>query len=501
MQSVLSTNVRSSTTQVVASQTGPGELDEIVCAAVEASAELSMHTRDWRASLLRRISAELQARAETIVAIADGETAIGEARLLGEMNRTCAQLRAFADVLDDGGYLEVTIDHARPDTTPPRPDLRRMLVPLGPVAVFGASNFPLAFSVPGGDTASALAAGSAVIAKVHESHPATSIACHEAIEAACLDHGAPGASVQLVFGRDAGVQLVTHPAVRAASFTGSLGGGKALLDAINNRSDPIPFYAEMASINPVVVTARAAAQRGQALGEQLGQSLVTLSGQICTKPGLVFVPTGAAGDLVVAGIAEVVNRFEPQVALNQGIAATFREHYQRASTTDGLAVLGGGAPAGDTELSAHLLSIDIDLIGPETVSENFGPAQLVARYRDVAQLSAALSRLTPSLTATIQFEEDELHDSGLVGVVRKLEGLAGRMIFNGVPTGVAVAWAQHHGGPWPATNSIHTSVGATAIRRFLRPFTWQDAPVDLLPAELRDGATGLPRRIDGVVVV
>ena len=495
-----STTTRTGTRTAYDQDTSAAELESICGGAVRASDRLAAEPRSVRARLLRAAADELERRREEIVTTAGAETAIPADRLEGELNRTCHQLRHFATVVDDGAFLEATIDHARPDLTPAAPDLRRLLVPLGPVAVFGASNFPLAFSTPGGDTASAWAAGCAVVVKVHESHPATSALCHEALVAGAVAAGLPAEVIQLVHGRDAGLALVRHPAIKAVGFTGSLVGGRALMDAAAARPVPIPFYGEMASVNPVVVTP-GAARRGSALGREIGGSLVTLAGQMCTKPGVVFLPAGPDGDDVVAGIAEVVTGYVPQRALNPGIARSYRAGHARTTAVEGATVVATGAEAGEEDLQAHLVELDLARVAPATVRENFGPEQLVVRYPDGERLGDAVRRLEPSLTATLHAEPGESAGHPWRDLVRLLEHRSGRLIFNGVPTGVAVTWAQNHGGPYPATNTLHTSVGASAVRRFQRPFTWQNAPADVLPPELLDEPDpGLLRRVDGVLV-
>jgi NADP-dependent aldehyde dehydrogenase len=371
----------------------------------------------------------------------------------------------------------------------PRPDLRRMLVPLGPAAVFGASNFPLAFSVPGGDTASAIAAGCPVIIKAHGSHPATSQLCFDVLDTAARQAGAPSGTVGIVHGLQAGADLVAHPAIRAAAFTGSTAGARALLAVIEQRPDPIPFYGELSSLNPVVVTAAAAADRAERIGADLAGSFTLGAGQFCTKPGLAFVPAGPDGDTLVAATRAAIAPLSPMVMLNEGIA----DAYERGATRLAAAVAGSppsrGTPALLTTTAANL--------PPEATEECFGPVTVIARYADERELFDALDRLPGSLTATIHRGPDETDLPSQV--TRKLQPRTGRIIYDGYPTGVAVAWAQHHGGPWPSTNTQHTSVGTTAIRRFLRPIAWQNAPAELLPAELGDDYHSIPRRIDGIL--
>ncbi|MGR6319879.1 aldehyde dehydrogenase (NADP(+)) [Micromonospora soli] len=483
----------------VAPETTTAEVDRRCAAALAAAPGLEALGRAGRAALLRGLADGLEDRRADIVAVADRETALGPARLTGELTRTCYQLRLFAEVLEEGSYLEAAIDH--PGETPmgPRPDLRRMLIPIGPVAVFGASNFPLAFSVPGGDTASALAAGCPVVVKAHGSHPATSQLVFDILVSAAHQAGAPDGTLSLIHGVQAGADLVAHPAIRAVGFTGSVTGGRALLQIIEQRRDPVPFFGELSSLNPVVVTPRAAAERGPAIGTELVGSFTLGAGQFCTKPGLVFVPVGSDGDAVVAAMAEAVRGADAPVLLNEGIAAAYGHLAGGLAEAPGVQVLARGAePAGDGFRAAPLLlATSAGRLPRQVTEECFGPVSVVARYDGAAELFAALAAMPSSLTATVLRgrRETELP----LAVSEQLRPRAGRLIYDAYPTGVAVSWAQHHGGPWPSTNSQHTSVGTTAIRRFLRPITWQGAPADLLPLELTDDYHGVPRRVDGVL--
>jgi NADP-dependent aldehyde dehydrogenase len=472
--------------------------EEAADACIRAGAAFAQYrnsSRQQRAALLRAMAGMLEGRRAELVKVADGETALGEARLNGELTRTIFQLRFFADVVDEGSYLEATIDHAGDTEMGPRPELRRMLVPIGPVAVFGASNFPFAFSVPGGDTAAALATGCPVILKAHESHPETSQACFEALRDAAAEVSAPVDVVSIVFGRDAGAEVVLHPQVKAVGFTGSLGGGRALLDLISRRPDPIPFYGELAGINPLIVTPGAAEARGKEIGEGLAASTLLGAGQFCTKPGVALVPAGDAGDRLVVAAAAVFAAQEPPVMLNGGIAESFDRGASERSSLPGVRVRGESSNGTDRgfAVAPRLLEVDADELRSELLEECFGPLCVVIRYSGPERLTELLEQLPQSLTATIHAEDDESIDP-LVGALHEL---AGRLVFNAYPTGVAVAWAMHHGGSWPSTNSLHTSVGATSIRRFLRPVAWQGAPARLLPPELRDDFTDIPRRVDG----
>ncbi|MBK1786763.1 aldehyde dehydrogenase (NADP(+)) [Prauserella cavernicola] len=499
LQSVNPRTGQSSETEILPST--PDDVDAAATRARAAFAELSLRHRAWRAGLLRALADGLESRREQIVATADGETGLGEPRLNGELTRTCFQLRLFADVVTEGGYLEATVDHAGDTAMGPRPDLRRMLLPLGPVAVFGASNFPLAFSVPGGDTASALAAGCPVIVKAHGSHVLTSRLCGEALEAAAIEYGAPEGTIGVVYGREAGVRLVRHPDIKAVGFTGSLGGGKALLELINTRPEPIPFYGELSGINPLVVTQAAAKERADEIGAGLAGSFTLGAGQFCTKPGLAFVPRTDEGEAVLAALRTAVEGTGAQVLLNKGIRDSFASGSERLAGLSGVGTAATGGEPDDSGFTAQprVLTIDAAELDTDVATECFGPLVVVVRYSENEELLAAMARLEPSLTSTVHLGTDEATQA--TDLLAGLQAVSGRLVFDGYPTGVAVSWAQHHGGPWPSTNSIHTSVGTTAIRRFLRPFAWQGAPQAVLPPELRDGSVDVPVRVDGVLTL
>lgn len=502
MPDVTSTDPRTGeVVDIVAQETTTEEVDRICRAASAAAGALEGLGRRGRAALLEALADALEARREDVVTVGDRETGLGRARLDGELTRTGYQLRLFGDVLRDGGYLEAAIDHAGDTPMGPRPDLRRMLVPIGPVAVFGSSNFPLAFSVPGGDTASALAAGCPVVVKAHGSHPATSQLCFELLDLAARRTGAPDGTLGIVHGQQAGADLVAHPAIRAVGFTGSVTGGRALLQIIERRPDPIPFFGELSSLNPVVVTPAAAAERAERIGAELVGSATLGAGQFCTKPGLVFVPGGRDGDNVVAAMAEAVATSGSQVLLNAGIADAFERISSRLAQAPGMRTVAHGESASDGERGFRatplLLATTAADLPREATEECFGPVTVVARYDGEAELFAALEAMPSSLTASVLRAQGERKLP--VELSRRLRPYAGRLIYDGYPTGVAVSWAQHHGGPWPSTNSQHTSVGTTAIRRFLRPVTWQNAPVDVLPEELTDDYRGIARRVDGVL--
>ncbi|MFE0437854.1 aldehyde dehydrogenase (NADP(+)) [Streptomyces nigra] len=482
------------------------EVDEAVRAAHEARGSLA--DRTVRAAFLRTAADRLQAAGEQLVEAADAETALGPVRLTGELARTCYQLRAFADIVDEGAFLDVVINHPDDTATPPIPDLRRYKVPLGVVAVYSASNFPFAFSVAGGDTASALAAGCPVVVKAHPDHPALSELVAHVLRTAAAAHGVPAGVVGLVHGFEAGLELIRHPLVAAAGFTGSVRGGRALFDAAAARPVPIPFHGELGSLNPVLVTEAAAAERGEAIGTGLAGSMTLGVGQFCVKPGLVLVPSGAGGDNLVKSLTEAVSNSEAGVLLDHRMRDNFLAGVAERTglpEVDSPVTPGAG---GEHTVSAGFLTVAASALAEEgahdvLLEECFGPVTVVVRYDDEAEATRVLSRLPGNLTATVQLSEEEAAGQGRgADILAALTPLAGRVLVNGWPTGVAVAPAQHHGGPYPATTSTSTSVGGTAIERWLRPVAYQGAPEALLPPELRDdNPLGLPRRIDGALEI
>jgi NADP-dependent aldehyde dehydrogenase len=477
-------------------ETTPAEVAGLCVAAAGAAEGLASMSRHDRASLLDAMADGLESRRLEVVAVTDRETALGRSRLDGELTRTCYQLRLMGEVIREGGVLEVTVDHGCETAMGARPDLRRMLTSVGPVAVFGASNFPLAFSVPGGDTASALAAGSPVVAKAHEAHPATSALCASIISAALAEHGAPMGSFAIVYGRTAGAELVVDPRIKAVGFTGSQQGGRALLALIEQRPEPIPFYGELSGLNPVIVTRAAVEAGAEAVATTLVGSFTQSVGQFCTKPGLIYVPTGDAGDQMVARMVVEVEATSPQPMLTAAIRDNFARGLAQLQAMSGVATLAAIDSADGPFAAPVLLQLSQPPGGTRAAEECFGPVALVRRYRRAADAVEEIADLAGSLTMTIFAHDD---DADLVLLARSARSLCGRIVFNGPPTGVAVTWAQHHGGPWPATSSsLHTSVGPAAIRRFLRPQVWQNAPAAVLPVELEDGYDTVPRRIDGV---
>jgi NADP-dependent aldehyde dehydrogenase len=492
-------------------------VDSAARRAAGAALELQARGREFRAQLLDAMAAAVEEARERLVATADSETGLGTARLNGEVSRSAFQFSLFAEAVREGSFVEAMIDHAGDTPLGAAPDVRRMLVSIGPVAVFGSSNFPFAFSVLGGDTASAIAAGSPVVIKAHGSHLLTSQLSFEVLQAAADAVGAPRGTFGIVFGQEAGLALVRHPAIQAASFTGSLFAAESLQAAINTRPDPIPFFGELSSINPLVVSPGAVAARGAEIASGLFTSFTGSAGQLCTKPGIAFIPAGPDGQALVDEIAALTSDAAPQVLLNSRIRSSFGEIEERLlaagaaevargdaePTADAAAVSVASAPdaSGGFTVPPTLLETTAAGFSAELAEECFGPLIVVARYSSLDEVREAFGRIPKSLTATLHVEDSEA--DVVAELTSTLEASAGRIVFNGYPTGVRVTWAQHHGGSWPSTNSQHTSVGVTAVRRFLRPLAWQNAPQAALPLELRDAppVPGIPRRVDGALIL
>jgi NADP-dependent aldehyde dehydrogenase len=484
---------------------GPAEVDRACELAEQAFAGYRSAPVAARADFLDDIAARIDALGERLVRRAVRESGLPEARLTGELARTTGQLRLFAGVLREGSWQGARIDHADPSTTPARPDLRQRKIPLGPVAVFGASNFPLAFSVAGGDTASALAAGCPVVVKAHEAHPGTSelvgVAVAEAVRAAGLPEGV----FSLVYGDGPGVgtRLVSHPRIQAVGFTGSRGAGLAIAEAAFRRPRPIPVYAEMSSVNPVFLLPGALASRGAELGTAYAGSLTLGAGQFCTNPGLVFAAHGPELDAFLDSAAKAVESDPGAPMLTERIAGSYHGAAARLTDNPSVTVLARGQRAdGPAGGQAVLATVDAaEFTGDEALEQEiFGAASLVVRCADADSLIELASSLEGQLTATVHAAEGDYPLAGRLLPV--LERLAGRVLFDGWPTGVQVGHAMVHGGPFPATSdSRTTSVGSLAIERFLRPVCYQDTPAALLPEVLRDDVTGVPRRIDGTLVI
>lgn len=475
------------TTPAAVQQSPDMSLEDVLAAAAAAEAPLADTSADQRARLLQLIADAFDAAAGELTSLAWQETHLAEARLTGEIARTTGQLRAFADSLTDGYWADAAIDTGDPNAKPPRPDLRRMLVPVGPVLVFAASNFPFAFSVAGGDTAAALAAGCPVILKAHPGHPETSRASADLIRQAVADAEPPAGTFHLIEGRENGVIALKDQRVRAASFTGSVPGGRALFDIANQRATPIPFYAEMGSLNPVVVTPLAIERRGAEIVSGFVDSFTLGAGQFCTKPGLLFLPRGHGLEPQLTAAVEAT---QPGQLLTESIHAHHQQIRKQLVALPNVAVLasaGHGPNHEEDSVVPQVLSTTVDAVKDNAdgfLVECFGPTSLVIEYDDVSDVLALLPLLPGNLTATVHAEED---DPLAPTLLRALRDNAGRLVWNGWPTGVSVSPAQHHGGPYPATsNAAYTSVGLPALRRFQRPVTYQNCPDSLLPPALRD---------------
>ncbi|RYH02547.1 aldehyde dehydrogenase (NADP(+)) [Salipiger sp. IMCC34102] len=468
---------------------GTPELVDRACSAAEEAFETFGYTRrEDRAAFLDAIADEIEARAAQITAIGTSETGLPEARLQGERGRTVGQLRLFADHIRDGAYLDRRHDAALPDRAPlPRPELRMMQRPIGPVAVFGASNFPLAFSTAGGDTAAALAAGCPVVVKGHSAHPGTGEIVAEAILAAIETTGMPKGVFSLIQGgkRDVGTALVQHPLIKAVGFTGSLSGGRALFDLCAQRDEPIPFFGELGSVNPMFCLPAAMGARAQELGTGWAGSLTMGAGQFCTNPGIAVVLDGGDADAFRDAAKAALQDMAPQTMLTDGIAAAYKGGAQAMADSAGVISVVVSEPV-DRSATPFLFETDADTwLGNDHLSEEvFGPVGLIVRCKDAEQVERIARSLKGQLTVTLHMEDaDADAASGLLPI---LERKAGRILANGFPTGVEVADAMVHGGPYPAsTNFGATSVGTLSIRRFLRPVCYQNLPGAVLPDDLK----------------
>ena len=459
-----------------------------------------------KGKLLRSIAAGIEERATEIVDRANLETGLPEARLRGELARTTNQLRLFASVVEEGSWVGARIDPAEPERKPlPRADIRSMLKPLGPVAVFGASNFPLAFSVAGGDTASALAAGNPVIVKAHPAHPGTSELVGQAIRESVQACGLPEGVFSLLFDAhiEVGTQLVAHPLVKAVGFTGSPAAGKALMKLAASRPVPIPCYAEMGSVNPLFVLPGAMRTRSAAIASGLQNSFTLGSGQFCTKPGLVFIPECAESESFTKLLTTGVQGLPPQTMLAGNIAEKYASAMQARTAKDSVTSfreVRGGKQSGNTAAGyAFQFGCRLVLSDPSLAEEVFGPTTMLVAYTGREEMLAAATALEGHLTATIHGTEEDL--AAHRDLIAILESKVGRLLFNGFPTGVEVCHAMVHGGPYPATSDGRsTSVGTQAIFRFVRPFCYQDFPNSALPAELQNGnPLGITRMVNGAL--
>jgi len=478
------------------------DLSDAADAAVQAFGTFSRTSTTVRASLLRAIAAGLEARSSEIVVRAMAETALPQARLEGEVARTCGQLRLFSTVIEEGSWQDARIDRALPDRKPlPRPDIRSMLVPIGPVAVFGSSNFPLAFSVAGGDTASALAAGNPVIVKAHPAHPGTSEIVASVITDAAAQAGLPAGVFSMLYddGFSIGQELVAHPAIQAVAFTGSLRGGRALMDIAARRDHPIPCFCEMGSLNPVFVLPGALAEDPHSRAKGLYSSFTLGAGQFCTKPGMVFLPETEGSDAFRRELRSLTAASSNFTMLSKGITDAY---HRGLAERVALGVRSAGAPeASAPQTYAVLFETDLEgLKGNALLHEEvFGPSSLLVTWSNREELLKAAEALEGHLTATLLGTEADLAaNQDLIAI---LEQKVGRLIFNGYPTGVEVSHAMVHGGPYPAaSDSRFTSVGTRAILRFARPRCYQNFPQEALPEALRnENPQGIYRLVDGVL--
>ncbi|MET3598190.1 aldehyde dehydrogenase (NADP(+)) [Martelella mangrovi] len=462
-------------------------IDQAVKSAEAAFWTYGYSTRQERAAFLNKIADEIEKRGSDITEIGSAESGLPAGRLEGERGRTTGQLRLFARHILDGDYLDRRHDPANADATPPSPDLKMVQRPIGPVAVFGASNFPLAFSTAGGDTASALAAGCPVVVKGHPAHPGTAEIVGEAIAAAAEKCGIHPGVFSLLQGasREAGSALVTHPLIRAVGFTGSLAGGRALFDLCAQRDEPIPFFGELGSVNPNFLLPDALANRGEDIAKGWAGSLTMGVGQFCTNPGIAITLAGPESDRFAEAAAKALGEVGPSVMLTEGIADAFRQGRTEIAGTDGVKTLVQAACEGREGAPALFTVSGKDfLANPALAHEVFGPLGIVVMAANAQEMRAIAERMEGQLTCTLHMDDDDTEFAR--SLVPMLERKAGRLLANGFATGVAVADAMVHGGPYPAsTNFGATSVGTMAIRRFLRPVCYQSMPSALLPEDLR----------------
>ena len=486
-------------------EASPGDIDAAARAAERAFEPYAALAAFRRAEFLRSIAQQILALGDRLLERAAAETGLPAARLESERARTVSQVLLFAQVIEEGSWVEARIDRALSDRKPQaRPDIRRMLIPLGPVAVFGASNFPLAFSVAGGDTVSAFAAGCPVVVKAHPAHPGTSELVAAAIRTAARETRMPEGVFGLVQGPspEVGITLVTHPAIRAVGFTGSLAAGRTLFDAAALRPEPIPVYAEMGSANPVFILPGAIAERAEAIAKGLASSVTLGAGQFCTNPGLLFVIDSPAASALLKETGDLLAATTPGTMVHAGIKAAYDRDLGEVARIAGVSIGARATGSGshpETEAPAALLLTDARSWSdnPRLGAEIYGPAALAVRCASRPEMMQLARGLHGHLTATIHGADKDLADfSELIAILRRK---AGRLIFNGYPTGVEVCHAMHHGGPYPATTDARaTSVGTAAIQRFARPVCYQDFPQSALPEELADkNPRNIWRLVDG----
>jgi NADP-dependent aldehyde dehydrogenase len=480
------------------------EIDQAVQLAKNAYHEFSGISGTRKAEFLNAIADEILAFDDLLIKTYCSETGLPEGRAMGERGRTVGQLRSFAALVNQGSWVEASIDTSIPDRVPiPKPDLRKMLIPLGPVVVFGASNFPLAYSTAGGDTAAAFAAGCPVIVKSHPMHAGTGELVASAIVKAADKTNMPNGVFSNLnsSGIEVGIALVKHPDVKAVGFTGSIRGGRALLDLASQREEPIPVFAEMGSVNPVVMMPEAVQQRGGALANTYAGSITLGTGQFCTNPGLLLGIKGDGLTNFIQTLSDEIVKIEPSCMLHPNIIGAYESNKQKAVTQDGLQLVADYP----TDVQTNYARQTVTTVEGKTFLENttlhqevFGPYSIIVQCEDIDQLEQIISKLEGQLTGTIIAEENEL--SKYPGVVSALQNRVGRLIYNGVPTGVEVCPSMHHGGPYPAsTDSRFTAVGIHSIKRWVRPISYQDWPDNLLPNELKNSnPLGISRLVDNV---
>jgi len=466
------------------------ELNKIVQKAHEAFLISKNFPLQNRIAFMRAVADEIEALGPELIETAKAESHLPEGRLVGEKARTIFQWRSYAEAVERGDSLDASIDTANAERTPPKPDLRKTSVPVGPVVVFGASNFPFAFSTAGGDTASAIAAGCPVIVKAHEGHPKTSGIMADAITRAAQKSGMPEGTFAHVYSStyETGQQLVNHPLVKAVGFTGSYRGGKALMDLANQRPEPIPVYAEMGSVNPLFLFADKLASAPEELAKQYAGSLTLGVGQFCTNPGLVIGTAGGDLDKFIEALKGEIVKISPAPMLNEKIAAGYAESREKVIGQSGVEVLaisetepvsGQGVPT-----VASVAGVEL-LVNPSLFHEVFGPFALIVQCKDAAEMLAVTEKLEGQLTVSLFATKEDL--AAQAETVSLLQTKCGRILFNNYPTGVEVCKSMHHGGPFPSSsNGAFTSVGADSIKRFARPLSFQNWPDEFLPDELKN---------------
>jgi len=482
----------------------PQEIDEAVHLASEAFKTFRMVSGDKKALFLNAIADEILALDDELIQTYCRESGLPEGRAKGERGRTVFQLRSFADLVKEGSWVEASIDTAQPNREPlPKPDIRKLLIPLGPVVVFGASNFPLAYSTAGGDTAAALAAGCPVIVKSHPMHAGTGELVASAIIKAAEKTGMPHGVFSNLnsSGIDVGTQLVKHPDVKAVGFTGSIRGGRALYDLASQREEPIPVFAEMGSVNPVVMLPDALKNRGKALAKTYAGSITLGTGQFCTNPGLLLAIKSEALSNFVSELANEIAKIEPSCMLHPNIIGAYETNKSKMIAQKGLTVVSDVKKEVSSNYARQAITTvegHIFLENTNLHQEVFGPFSMVVQCEDANQLAFIISKLEGQLTGTLIADDEANHYSNIISA---LQNRVGRIIFNGVPTGVEVCPSMVHGGPYPAsTDSRFTAVGIHSIKRWVRPFSYQDWPNELLPKELKDeNPLGISRQVNNML--